>query len=99
MQDGKPAFVVIPFDEYVRMFPKTAPRARGRRHPPRGGGPDDQEGVHPRPRLAGIPGPDSEGGRRADGDHPGGPFPDGGGRKAAAEDYPGETRRGDGHRH
>ena len=24
MQDGKPAFVVIPFDEYVRMFPKTA---------------------------------------------------------------------------
>ena len=23
MQDGKPAFVVIPFDEYVRMFPKT----------------------------------------------------------------------------
>src|SRR4030042_4177957 len=25
MQDGKPAFVVIPFDEYVRLFPK-APR-------------------------------------------------------------------------
>jgi DNA-binding XRE family transcriptional regulator len=24
MQDGKPAFVVIPFDEYVRLFPKTA---------------------------------------------------------------------------
>jgi hypothetical protein len=24
MQDGKPAFVVIPFDEYVRMIPKTA---------------------------------------------------------------------------
>ena len=23
MQDGKPAFVVIPFDEYVRLFPKT----------------------------------------------------------------------------
>jgi DNA-binding XRE family transcriptional regulator len=25
MQDGKPAFVVIPFDEYVRLFPE-APR-------------------------------------------------------------------------
>ena len=25
MQDGKPAFVVIPFEEYVRLFPK-APR-------------------------------------------------------------------------
>jgi DNA-binding XRE family transcriptional regulator len=25
MQDGKPAFVVIPFDEYVRLFPQ-APR-------------------------------------------------------------------------
>ena len=25
MQDGKPAFVVIPFDDYVRLFPK-APR-------------------------------------------------------------------------
>jgi hypothetical protein len=25
MQDGKPAFVVIRFDEYVRLFPK-APR-------------------------------------------------------------------------
>ncbi len=23
MQDGKPAFVVIPFDEYMRLFPKT----------------------------------------------------------------------------
>jgi predicted transcriptional regulator len=25
MQDGKPAFVVIPYDEYMRLFPK-APR-------------------------------------------------------------------------
>ncbi len=24
MQDGKPAFVVIPFDEYVRLFPETS---------------------------------------------------------------------------
>ena len=23
MQDGKPAFVVIPFDEYIRLFPET----------------------------------------------------------------------------
>ena len=23
MKDGKPAFVVIPFDDYVRMFPET----------------------------------------------------------------------------
>ena len=23
MQDGKPAFVVIPFDEYIRLFPTT----------------------------------------------------------------------------
>ena len=23
MQDGKPVFVVIPFDEYIRLFPQT----------------------------------------------------------------------------
>jgi hypothetical protein len=84
--------------EYVRAFPKTARVPEGDAIPPRGGGPDDQEGVHPQPRLAGISGPDSEGGCRAGGNHPGSPFPDGGGRKADAEYYPGETCRGDGHR-
>jgi hypothetical protein len=99
MQDGKPAFVVIPYDEYSRMFPKTARVPEGDAIPHEVRGPDDQEGVHPRPRLAGIPGSDSEGGRQADGNHPGSPFPDGGGRKATAEGYLGETRRGNGHRH
>jgi len=29
LQDGKPAFVVIPFDDYVRLFPKTSRMPEG----------------------------------------------------------------------
>ena len=88
MQDGKPAFVVIPYDEYVRMFPKTA------RVPAGDAIPHEVVGLTIKKRytlaraLAGIPGSDSEGGRQADGHHPGCPFPDGSGEKTTAEGHP-----------
>jgi DNA-binding XRE family transcriptional regulator len=34
MQDGKPAFVVIPFDEYVRLFPEASFIPEGNPIPP-----------------------------------------------------------------
>jgi hypothetical protein len=56
MQKGKPAFLVIPFDEYVHLFPKSARVPEGDAIPYGAVGLTSKKGVYPRPRLVRISG-------------------------------------------
>ena len=64
MQDGKPAFVVIPFGEYVRLFPKAPRVPQGDAIPHEVVGLTVKKGYTLVRRLAGIPEADAGGGCR-----------------------------------